>query len=70
MEAGADPRMKPGVDAGTDGRGSDPRHDPALRARLRKILAGIVVLCLILGAAGWAFVRWMATLPPGTIKAP
>lgn len=62
--AGLDPRTDPAS------AGPDPRTDPALRSRLRKILAGIVLLCLVLGAAGWAFVRWMATLPPGTIKAP
>lgn len=48
----------------------DPRHDPALRARLRKILVLLVVWCLVLGVAGFAFVRWMASLPPGTLKAP
>jgi hypothetical protein len=48
--------------------GHDPRQDPALRARLRWILVGIALLCLILGAAGYAFVVWMAKLPPGTLK--
>lgn len=42
----------------------------ALQARLRKMLVAIVVMCVALGAAGFAFVRWMMTLPPGTLKAP
>jgi hypothetical protein len=46
----------------------DPRQDPAIRARLRWILGGLALLCLILGAAGYAFVVWMAKLPPGTLK--
>ena len=48
----------------------DPASDPALRSRLRRILLGITILCLILGAAGYAFVQWMASLPPGTLKKP
>ncbi|HYJ33658.1 MAG TPA: hypothetical protein VE326_10605 [Candidatus Binatia bacterium] len=50
--------------------GSDPAQDPAVKARLRRILLGITILCLILGAAGYAFVQWMASLPPGTLKKP
>lgn len=46
----------------------DPRQNAAMRARLRWILGGITLLCLILGAAGYAFVVWMAKLPPGTLK--
>ena len=46
----------------------DPRQDPAMRAKLRWILGGIILLCLALGAAGYAFVVWMAKLPPGTLK--
>ena len=46
----------------------DPRQNAAMRARLRWILGGLALLCLILGAAGYAFVVWMAKLPPGTLK--
>jgi hypothetical protein len=55
------------VDAGPD---QDPRNNKAMQARLRWILGGIAILCLLLGAAGFAFVQWMATLPPGTLKKP
>jgi hypothetical protein len=50
--------------------GSDPAQDPVVKARLRRILLGITILCLILGAAGYVFVQWMASLPPGTLKKP
>jgi len=59
--------------AGAEGSvdpGRDPARDPALRSRLRWILLGITILCLVLGAAGYAFVQWMASLPPGTLKKP
>ena len=42
----------------------------ARRSRLRWILFWITLGCLALGAVGFAFVRWLATLPPGTLKAP
>jgi flagellar basal body-associated protein FliL len=47
---------------------SEERDDAALRAKLRKILIGVTIGCLALGAAGYFFVRWLATLPPGTLK--
>ena len=48
----------------------DPGRDKAVRARIRKMLAVILLLCLVLASAGFAFVRWLATLPPGTLKKP
>jgi nitrate reductase NapE component len=50
------------------GQVQDPRQNAAMRARLRWILGGLALLCLALGAAGFAFVVWMAKLPPGTLK--
>jgi hypothetical protein len=44
-------------------------EDAARRARLRRILVWLWLMCLVLGAAGFAFTRWMASLPPGTLKA-
>jgi hypothetical protein len=43
--------------------------DAAVRSKLRKILVGVTIGCLVLGALGFLFVRWLATLPPGTLKA-
>ncbi len=67
--------MKVTVDfeSGADGgAGLDPvaeaRAADALRAKLRKILVVLTVVCLLLAAAGFAFTRWMMTLPPGTLK--
>jgi hypothetical protein len=42
--------------------------EAALRSKLRKILIGVTLACVALGALGFFFVRWMATLPPGTLK--
>jgi hypothetical protein len=53
-----------------DGAALDPARDEAVRARIRKMLAVILLLCLVLASAGFAFVRWLATLPPGTLKKP
>lgn len=47
---------------------AEAREAAALKARLRKILVALTVLCLLLAAAGFAFTRWMMTLPPGTLK--
>ena len=44
-------------------------NDEARRAKLRRILVWIWLMCLVLGAAGFAFTRWLATLPPGSLKA-
>jgi len=43
-------------------------NDEARRAKLRRILVWIWLMCLVLGAAGFAFTRWLATLPPGSLK--
>jgi hypothetical protein len=43
-------------------------EDAARRAKLRRILVWLWLMCLVLGAAGFAFTRWLATLPPGTLK--
>jgi hypothetical protein len=43
--------------------------DAAVRSKLRKILLGVTIGCLVLGALGFLFVRLLATLPPGTLKA-
>jgi len=44
--------------------------DRPIRRKLRRLLIWICLGVLALGAAGYAFVRWMASLPPGTLKAP
>jgi len=47
---------------------AEARAADALRSKLRKILIVLTVICLLLAAAGFAFTRWMMTLPPGTLK--
>jgi hypothetical protein len=43
--------------------------DAAVRSKLRKILAGVTIGILVIAALGFFFVRWLMTLPPGTLKA-
>lgn len=72
--AGSGGGAGPGGGAGSTTHGKDAadavREVAALRARLKRSLFALAALCLLLAAAGFAFARWMMTLPPGTLKAP
>jgi len=46
----------------------DPKQDPIIRARIRRMLLVLTILCTAIAVAGFAFVRWLFTLPPGTLK--
>ncbi|MGE5176946.1 MAG: hypothetical protein ACM3JJ_11290 [Hyphomicrobiales bacterium] len=39
-------------------------RDAAASRRNRRALLWITIGCVVLGAAGWAFAKWMMTQPP------
>lgn len=41
----------------------EPGQDPKVREKNRKALVALAAVCLILGALGFIFARWLFTLP-------
>jgi len=43
-------------------------RDPNVRLRNRRLAILCVGICLVMAACGFVYVRWLMTLPPGTLK--
>ncbi|HKO22584.1 MAG TPA: hypothetical protein VJX91_08005 [Candidatus Eisenbacteria bacterium] len=52
------------AEAPTPGVAESPRErDPRVRAKHRRVLLAIAVLCVLLAAIGFVYARWLMTQP-------